>query len=60
MLAMATEDEEARKAQADRLRAQIERLKAGPPPDEPSAPESPRAYVERRMHEIDEEQQEDP
>jgi hypothetical protein len=61
---MANEDEEARKAQAARLRAQIERLKAGQqpaePPDQPSAPESPRAYVERRMREIDEDQPEDP
>jgi hypothetical protein len=61
---MANEDEEARKAQAARLRAEIERLKAGQqpaePPDQPSAPESPRAYVERRMREIDEDQQEDP
>jgi plasmid stabilization system protein ParE len=60
---MADEDEEARKAQAARLRAQIERLVAGQPPagspDQPS-PESPRAYIERRMREIDEDQQEDP
>jgi hypothetical protein len=61
---MADEDEEARKARAARLRAEIERLKAGQqpaePPDQPSAPESPRAYVERRMREIDEDQQEEP
>jgi hypothetical protein len=64
MLAMADEDEEARKARAARLRAQIERLKAGQqpawPPDQPSAPESPRDYVERRMREVDEDQQEGP
>ena len=61
---MTNDDEEARKARAARLRAQIERLKTGEQPaglpDQPAAPHSPRDYVERRMREIDEDRHEDP
>jgi len=56
----ASGEEEARRARAARLREQIERLKeertAGPP-EEPPDGESPRSFVERRMREIEEEEQ---
>lgn len=50
------------KARAARLRAQIERLKEGRPApgsgDQlPDAPPSPREFVERRMREIEVEEQ---
>ncbi|WP_421932041.1 hypothetical protein [Phenylobacterium sp.] len=44
-----------RKARADKLRAQIQRLKGGgaPPPDEDTTPESARDFVERKMRDLD-------
>jgi hypothetical protein len=55
---MATDDSAARKAEADRLRQQIEQLKTGEeetlPEELKPAPghESPREFVHRRMAEI--------
>jgi hypothetical protein len=61
---MANDDEAARKARADRLRAQIRSSKKPaaeePAPDQssgkPAKPESPREFVERRMRELREEE----
>jgi hypothetical protein len=52
------DDDEAREARAERLRERIERLKEGSsgPAGEP---ESPRAFVERRMRELDGKNQEE-
>jgi hypothetical protein len=54
---MNADDEAARKARADRLRTQIERLTADRPieqePDRPPEPESPREFIERRMRETE-------
>jgi hypothetical protein len=59
---MAQEEKEAaQKARAERLRAQIERAKTpkteGSTPEEEqktsAAPESPREFIHRRMHELD-------
>jgi hypothetical protein len=53
---------EARRAKAARLREQIERLKRDrnrETPEEPSDAESPRDFVERRMQEIEAEDQDD-
>jgi hypothetical protein len=55
-------DEEANRARAARLREQIDRLKGEPnaeTPEEPSEGESPRAFVERRMREIEAEEQDE-
>jgi hypothetical protein len=57
---MSEEDEEARKARAARLRKQIDLLrekKRSDFPDQPPDPESPREFIERRMREIDSEEQ---
>lgn len=50
-------DEEARRARAARLHAQIERSRNAPPPgpDLPDEEESPRDRIARRMRELDEE-----
>ena len=55
-------EEEARSARAARLREQIDRLKRdrnAETPEEPSDAESPRAFIERRMREIEAEEGED-
>jgi hypothetical protein len=58
---MATDEDAARKARADRLRTQIDKMKT-PDKQEQPAPqqkpggkrESPREFIERRMREIEE------
>ena len=55
-------DEKASRARAARLREQIDRLKEernAEPPEEPPDGESPRAFVERRMREIEAEEQDE-
>ena len=55
-------EEEARRARAARLHEQIDRLKRdrnAETPEEPSAAESPRAFIERRMREIEAEEDKD-
>lgn len=60
---MATEDDSARRARAERLRREIDRLKEGgvpfAPPPAPSPPESPADFVHRRMRELDEKKKEE-
>jgi hypothetical protein len=53
---MSNDDKAARHQRAERLRAQVNRLKhrrkaVGPDPDQPD--ESPRDFIERRMGELD-------
>jgi hypothetical protein len=54
-------EEEAKRARAARLREQIDRLKErnAEPPEELPDGESPRSFVERRMREIEAEEDED-
>jgi hypothetical protein len=54
--------EEARQARAARLREQIDRLKDernAEPPEELPDGESPRSFVERRMREVEAEEQDE-
>jgi hypothetical protein len=59
---MATDNESARRARAEALRRQIDRLQgsgeappppAPPPPPEPAPKETPAEFVRRRMRELD-------
>lgn len=52
---MENDDEAARKARADRLREQIDRLKDAETDetDDSATPESPRDFIDRRMKEFD-------
>lgn len=57
-----SDEEETRTARAARLREQIDRLKRDrkvETPEEPSDAESPRDFIERRMREIGEEEEND-
>lgn len=57
---MEQDDAEARKARAERLRARIDGLTAPgeqDPEDEQQAPESARDFVERRMRELDDDEE---
>jgi hypothetical protein len=58
---MTQEDEEARRARAERLREEIEALREGQGQERAGAhaPESPREFVERRMRELAEEEEEE-
>jgi hypothetical protein len=50
-----SEDKDAEKGRAERLREEIERLKRGGDEGCADAPQSPREFVEKRMRELDEE-----
>lgn len=59
---MDKDDEDARRARAAYLRERIERLRGernAEPSDEPADAEGPRAFVQRRMREIEAEEQDE-
>ncbi|MEP7337210.1 MAG: hypothetical protein ABI977_05650 [Acidobacteriota bacterium] len=53
---MATAEKQAQKARADNLRDLIQQIVSGETHPAKSVPESPRDYVNRKMHEVEKEE----